>query len=379
MMMAARRIFPWGLILALIGVAPSLSQITPRVTVSGKVIDDSTHVPVQNANVFIANTTLGCGTDQNGRFQIRNVPVGPCEIVTSRVGYTMRSMRVTLSELRKAEFALEMHATNVELGEVVVSAADPVEWKRGLERFRYLFFSTSRNARECRILNPEVLDFKTDADGSFTASVREALQIDNLALGYHIEYYLTLFREGERPSPSVGSMAGTTLTFEGQPKYTELKPSLPDDTVRWKEKRNQAFNGSLRHFLISLFNRELEPEGFIIRLSPVLSLSASDPRTQRTVKEADILSDGPKSHEKILQFRGFLEVEYTREPAERGYDLLRKKGSDAQISWITLNYDGVTIDSRGLIKDWFPTRIYGYWAWKRGADALPLDNDPDQQ
>jgi hypothetical protein len=379
MMIAARRISAWGLALMMVGSASSLSQLTPRVSVSGRVIDDSTHIPVQNANVFIANTTLGCGTDQNGRFQIRNVPVGPCEIVTSRVGYTMRLMRVILSESRKAEFEIELHATNVELGEVVVSAPDPVEWKRGAERFRKLFLGTTRNARECKILNPEVLDFKTDANGAFNASVREPLQIENPALGYHIEYYLTLFREEESVPTLVAQSRGPVLMFEGQPQYTELKPSSPDDTVLWKENRQRAFKGSLRHFLISLFNRELEREGFIIRLSSGLSVSASDPRALLTVSEADILSEGPKTHEKRLKFKGFLEVEYDGERVEFGYDLLRKKGSDAQVSWIRLNYDAVTIDSRGLIKDWFPTTISGYWAWKRVADALPLDYDPDQE
>ncbi len=95
--------------------------------------------------------------------------------------------------------------------------------------------------------------------------------------------------------------------------------------------------------------------------------------------EADILLDTPKSHEKVLRFKGVLEVEYVCEPVELGYDLVRKKGTDAQVSWVTLNYDEITIDSRGLLKDWFPTRISGYWAWKRVADALPLDYDPDQQ
>jgi hypothetical protein len=166
--------------------------------------------------------------------------------------------------------------------------------------------------------------------------------------------------------------------FEGQPQYTELKPSSADDTVLWKENRHQAFKGSLRHFLTSLFNRELDREGFIIRLSSGLLVNASDPRALMRVSEEDILSEGPKSHEKMLQFKGFLEVEYDGEPVEFGYDLLRKKGSDAQVSWMRLNYDAVTIDSRGLIKDWFPTTISGYWAWKRVGDALPLDYDPDQ-
>jgi hypothetical protein len=379
MMIAARCISAWGLLLVVMGGAPSLSQITPRVTVSGRVIDDSTQAPVQNANVFIANTTLGCGTDENGRFQIRNVPVGPCEIVTSRVGYSMRLMRVTLSESRKSEFEIELRATNVELSEVVVSAPDPVEWKKWAERFRKLFLGTTRNARECRIVNPEVLDFKTDANGAFNASVRAPLQIENPRLGYHIEFYLNLFREVESPPTLVAQSRGPVLMFEGQSQYTELKPSSPDDSVLWKENRQRAFKGSPRHFLISLFNRELEREGFIIRLSSGLSVGASDPRALLTVGESEILWDSPKSHEKILKFKGFLEVEYDGEPVEFGYDLLRKKGSDAQVSWIRLNYDAVTIDSRGLIKDWFPTTISGYWAWKRVADALPLDYDPEKE
>ena len=374
-MSAAKGVVRWTLAALLVGVAISHSQITPRVTVSGRVIDDSTRVPIQNANVFIANTTLGCGSDENGRFQIPNVPVGPCEIVTSRVGYSMRLMRVTLSESQKAEVEIELHAKNIELSEVVVSAPDPVEWKKGLERFRYLFLGTTRNARECKILNPEVLDFKTDADGTFAASVREPLQIDNLALGYHIEYYLRIFQVGESAPTTTAPSPGPVLTFEVQPKYTQLKPSSPDDTVQWQENRHRAFKGSLRHFLMSLFNGELEREGFIMRLSSGLSLSASDPRAMLTATEADILSEGPKRHEKMLQFKGILEVEYVRESVELGYDLLRKKGTDTQVSWLALNYDGVTIDSRGLIKDLFPTRIYGYWAWKRVADALPLDYD----
>ncbi len=379
MIFSAMRIFGWTTIALLVAVATSLSQVTPRVMVSGRVTDDSTHLPVQNTNVFIANTTLGCSTDQDGRFQIRNVPVGPCELVTSRVGYSMRLMRVTLSESRKTEFQIELHAANVELDEVVVSAPEPMEWRRGVEKFRRLFLGATRSANECKILNPEVLDFKTEVNGTFTASVRKPLHIDNLALGYHIEYFLSLFRE-EESRPTIGvSFSGPVLMFEGQPKYTNLRPSSPDDSVRWKENRNRAFNGSLRHFLISLFNKELEQEGFIIRLLPGLSPSTSDPRTRWRVAESDILRDGPKSHEKLLHFKGYLEVEYIREPVEYGYDLLRKRGTDGQVSWIKLNYDEVTVDSRGLIKDWFPTRISGYWAWKRIADSLPQDYDAEEK
>jgi hypothetical protein len=369
----------WSIGALLICAEASIAQITPRVSIAGRVTDDSTHLPVQNANVFIANSTLGCGTDDKGRFQIHNVPVGPCELVASCVGYSMRSLRITISESRKSEFHIDLHATNVEMGEVVVSAPDPGEWRSGLEKFRKLFIGSTPNSHECRILNPEIIDFRTDAAGGFNATVRQALEIENRALGYHLVYYLTEFRLDERP-PSAFLFPGAVLTFEGKQKYSDMKPTTPDDSVRWNENRKKSFGGSLRHFLISLFNHEVEQEGFIIRLLPSLTPNVPDPRIQRQVRESEILFDGAKSHEKLLRFKGFLEVEYVRETIEYGYDLLRKRGTDSQVSWIKLNYDtGVTIDSRGVIKDWYPTRISGYWAWKRIADALPVDYDPDQR
>jgi hypothetical protein len=372
------RIFIISLAAMISCIAISFSQVTPRVTISGRVTDDSTHLPIPNVNVFIANSTLGTGTDEQGRFQIRNVPVGPCEIVASRVGYLMRSIRVKLTETRKAEFQVELHATNVELGEVVVSAPDPSEWRNGLERFRKLFIGTTSNARQCKILNPEVLDFKVESNGTFIASVRAPLRIDNPALGYHIEYYLTLFRV-EEAAATLTVMPGAVMTYEGQQKFSELLAASRDDSLRWKENREKAFNGSLRHFLICLFNQELEQEGYVIRLYPTLTANIRDPRTQRPVKEEEILFDGAKNHEKIVRFKGYLEVEYLRESIEYGYDLLRKRGTDSQVSWLRLNYDEVTIDSRGAVKDWFPTKISGYWAWKRVGDALPLDYDPEQK
>jgi hypothetical protein len=373
------RLLLWLIALTIQAVLPSFSQITPRVTVSGRVVDDSTHLPIQNANVFVANSTLGSGTNDQGHFQIRNVPVGPCELVASRVGYSMRSLRLTVSESRKTEVTIGLHPTNVEMGEVVVSAPDPGEWRSGLEKFKKLFIGTTANAQECVILNPEILDFRIDAAGGFNASVRQPLQIENRALGYHLEYFLTEFRLDESP-PSAFLFPGPVLTFEGKQKYSELKPATLDDSLRWKENRRKAFAGSPRHFLIALFNHELEQEGFIVRLLPALTPNVNDPRLQRPIQESEILFDGAKSHEKLLRFREFLEVEYVRESPEYGFNLLRSRRTGSQVSWIKLNYEsGVTIDSRGVIKDWYPTRISGYWAWKRIADALPLDYDPDQQ
>ncbi len=362
-------------------VGTALSQGQPRATISGSVLDDSTSVVLENVNVFIARTTLGSNTNRFGRFEIRNVPVGLYEFVASRIGYATRSIRVTLAESGRRDLEIRVRQAALQLGEVEVSAPDPAEWRMQLQKFTTLFLSTSRNAEECRVMNPEVLDFLTDEGGTFGATARAPLEIDNCALGYHIQYHLTLFRFGSAPygRPTSRQRVGTNVvTSEGLPKYAEMDAATPEEKERWKEDRVRAFKGSLRQFLISLFNGELEKEGFRMFLEPHITTADWNP-LRRQVKEEDILSAGSTPYEKIMRFKGFLEVEYAREQIEPTYDLLKKAGTEAQVSWVRLNYDAITVNSRGLIKEWFPTEVYGYWAWERMADALPLDYEPEEE
>jgi hypothetical protein len=50
-----------------------------------------------------------------------------------------------------------------------------------------------------------------------------------------------------------------------------------------------------------------------------------------------------------------------------------------QISWLALNYYSVAISERGDISEPFPTKTYGYWSWRRVADMLPLDFEPEKK
>jgi hypothetical protein len=375
----AHRAFTCELSALLLAVAAGFSQTTDRSTISGTVIDDSTSAVLENVNVFLAHTTLGSSTDRNGHFEIRRVPLGSYEIVASRIGYETRSIRVTLTESGRKGLEIRLPPAAVSLEGVEVAEPDPSEWRTQLEKFTRLFLGASRGAEECKILNPEVLDFSTDERGTLAATARAPLEIDNRSLGYHIQFYLTLFALGKAPygkPTSVGRIGTKVVTSEGFPKYVEMKAATPQEKQHWKENRLRAFKGSLRQFLISLFNGELKKEGFRMFLEPYVSAAEWNP-ARREVQQSDILSVGSASYEKIVSFKGILEVEYAREQIEPAYDLLKKKGTEAQVSWLQLNYDAVTVNSRGLIKEWFPTEVYGYWAWLRMADAVALDYEPE--
>jgi hypothetical protein len=341
-------------------------QSNPRVTISGRVWDDSTGTPLQNVNVFVSQTTLGCTTDQSGRFEIKNVPLGSFEIVASILGYTVQSVRASITGPKA--FDIRLHPISINLREVVVTADDPTEWRRQLSKFTKLFLGTTRNADECTLQNPEVLDFREVA-GFFSATARKPLEIENRALGYHIQFILSVFKL-EPENVAFDYVPSSILTWEGFQKYTDLNPSRPSDMKQWLENRKRAFKGSLRHFLISLVGKHLHDQEYAITTRPSLRENRFlDPK----VTEDSIVVETSQPEMKIVRFNQFLEVQYQREYIESGYDLLKKKDSDFQISWIKLNYDAIRVNSQGLITEWFPTKLYGYWAWKRVADALPLD------
>jgi hypothetical protein len=349
-------------ILFLVPAAPA--QETPHVTISGTVVDDSTSLPLFGVNVFLVNTTLGCSTDENGGFVIRGIPLATYEITASRLGYGITSMRTRIPASGLRNLEIRLRPASVQLGEVLVAASDQREWRKNLDRFDDLFIGTTPDSKECTIMNPEVLDFASKGPDDLEATASRPLEIDNQALGYHIEFLLKTFK-----------VLTTVMTVEGMPRYTLLKPSSADQEKEWKENRLRAYKGSLRDFLIALYHRKLEENGFSIYL--IGSLAPPYLASRQPVKEDEILSDLPREHEKSLRFAHYLEVEYDQN-VEPGFNLLQRGGTTKQISWLTLNYYSVTITDNGLIDEQFPTRVYGYWAWKRMADALPTDYEPEK-
>ena len=382
-------------ILAALAVLGSIAftQDKVRTSITGTVIDDSTSAPIQNANVFLAHTTLGRGTDSAGRFGITNIPLGFYELAASRVGYTFRSYQITLSESCKKEFEIRLRPSAVRIGEVVVSAPDVTEWEDRLKTFTELFLGKSRLARECKILNPEVLDFIAGENGQFQASARAPLEIDNRALGYHIRFFLRNLSVG-RPDvhASVSLLGNDFLTTEGLPEYTELNASTNEEMEHWIDNRSSAFAGSLRHFLSALFRKTVLADGFEMYLtsrlpgvlkdnteigSSLVSVGGWKPQT-RLVWEEDILVENANTREAQIEYQGWLEVDYKRALIEREYDSIVKPGSDARVSWVRLNKTPITVTADGMITEPFPTIVSGYWAWQRLADALPLDYIPEK-
>jgi len=99
--------------------------------------------------------------------------------------------------------------------------------------------------------------------------------------------------------------------------------------------------------------------------------------SRKIVLEDEILQSSSANYSTVA-FKGYLEVEYAGE-VDAGFNLMKKTGTIGQVSWLALNTYTISITERGLINESFPTKTWGYWAWKRTADALPLDFEPENE
>lgn len=91
------------------------------ITIYGKVVDKLTQQPLPGANVLVVNTILGASTDLNGKFEIKNLPIGEYQIRASIIGYksvTKTDVMVMSGFSPEVIFKLEEEA--IQLEDVVV-------------------------------------------------------------------------------------------------------------------------------------------------------------------------------------------------------------------------------------------------------------------
>jgi len=78
-----------------------------------------------------------------------------------------------------------------------------------------------------------------------------------------------------------------------------------------------------------------------------------------------------------LMFDNYLKIIYRGEyePIEYTMDMRAVKSS--QVSWIRLTQDYVTFNTNGILYDSYSVQTYGFWAWERASEILPLDYKPE--
>lgn len=301
-----------------------LKRIYSERTVTGVVVDRETQEPLPFANVFIDNSTLGIATDLEGRFKIDNIPDIGFNLVVSYVGYKSKTIPFNYKqEVQNRNFIIEMEIDPIALESIQVIGRSrkrkSKDDRRLYKRFEEEFLGKSDNAKDCEIVNPEVLEFEIlDSLDNYRVTAEDILYIENRALGFRIGYLLEEFRFESGTKVNIGSA-----------QFKELEPKSRRQYRMWEEAREVAYNGSVLHFLNSLITGRVEAEGFRVNVVQYDSVTSeyTTPLNPQPINQILQVEKTDREYLYTLKAIGDVEVTYRGEFEEDDYKKLYRSSS----------------------------------------------------
>ena len=337
-------------------------------TISGKIIDAATKLPLQGASVFAENTTIGTATNTEGFFRLQ-LPNGGYSIVVTFTGYQTETKRVTTADAGNREMVIEIKQKEKELQDVVIKASFEVKngWVKYGDFFLENFIGKTANSQQCVIKNKEAVKFfYYKRKGLLKVMAEEPLEITNDGLGYNIKYTLDSF---------VHNYKTEITTYSGYPLFQELQNGSDEQKKIWTANRQTAYNGSILHFMRSLYHKKLKEEGFEIQFlvkdrdkEKAILLKNFYGAMNYSMDESDkTVEVNPNQKEVAVIYKD-----------EETTALYREKNPDApekfQLSVLSfLPNESLDIEQNGFYFEQNDITINGYWAWEKIGDMLPYD------
>jgi hypothetical protein len=334
-------------------------------TVTGKIVDAETKLPLEGASVFAQNTTKGTVTDKDGNFQLY-LNKGGYELIISFTGYVSRT--INFEAVADREFNLELQKADNSMSEVVIRSSNEVPdgWQKYGKFFTDHFIGTTPFADSCMLLNPQALKFyyykRTDR---LKVLATEPLQVQNNSLGYTMRYELDSF---------VHHFKSDLNSYRGNCFYTAQEGS-DEQQQKWKDAREAVYYGSRLQFLRAYYDSTLDREGFTVDILSKANATRFDRLANPYDSSYYFYNDTTADAE--LWFPAKISVTYTKKAPEKEYLQQYKLPSDVrtQISYVDLK-DGIVIKPNGYFLDQKSWINQGYWSWKNLADQLPYDYEP---
>lgn len=392
-------------------------QAVAQQSIKGRVINEANGAPVPGSSVFITSTSKGTLSDAGGYFVLNDVPSGKHELVISSVGYETVVYPFSDAQL-PLQLRVELKIKVQELQNVTVEPYVEEGWDKWGKTFTENFIGYTDNAARCRIKNQQAIRFRYfKKSNRLIAFADEPLQIENRALGYHITYQLEDFEINFRERTSV---------YVGYSLYSEYGR----DRRAWQRRREQAYYGSMMHFVRSLYAGSLLQNGFEVRRMQrianmekervralykvvrttsfqggVATITEKEPPglhpdtiayyksvlrqqdytdiTGKDLLTADSLILQREGDHLLFYFPDYLAITYKNELEDESYlrSQMQNRKPYYQRSWIYLpDLKPLWIERNGSYYN--PRDLYfmGYWSWsEKMGDSLPLDYIPGEQ
>ena len=391
--------FPWHILLFLFFPFCAFAQYG---VITGKVTNAETKSPLPRASVFLGNSAVGTITSDDGSFTLSSVRQGQYTLVVTILGYEQYTKTILVGP-EPIKLNIEMAPKPLMLREVVIQSS--ADWKKNYEAFKKEFIGTDENAKQCFILNPQVLNLTYNPTKQLLhADADEFLIVENKALGYRVKFLLNDFK--------IDKIANI-ISREGQQVFEDL-PGSAAQKKKWHQKREEAYYGSEMHFFRSLYTDKLAQEGFeIYQFSRSLNPQRPpDDEIKRRVNYYNIhhMPDSVKYYIDVANMSKYYNERLLKPPlmswevltntgqpglysihfAHYLYVVYKNKTDDVYnrdlyrpldmpnyaVSVVTLNEPYALFDMNGIVIAGGPISE-GAWARNRLSDMLPVDYVPD--
>lgn len=360
------------LLLILLLVSSGKASAQQIFTISGRVTD-SLGVPQKAATVFISGTTRITISDDQGGFAFDRMTPGTFQLSVSMVGFNPYAHNVVIQS-GSVKVDVVLKTKSVILREVMIGLDRRAE---NLRLFKMAFLGVTDNAKQCVLLNPDAVNFNfSKKKGILTADADEFLLIENKRLGYRIKYLLKDF--------SYNLNLGVAL-YDGETNFEDL-PGTQKMKNTWAKNRLDAYNGSMMHFLRSVYRHNTAEEGFDTHNVFREGLSRGNGNDGKLIIEEKPLAwdnflSRVDTSVLTMKFK-VLYIDYTgsKKPklqsTESGLPGKVIISASKHSSVLTLVAPQAIIDARGSYSDYRTFYHHGFMADRRVGDQLPFEYQP---
>lgn len=375
-------------------------SLSAQTTITCKVASLADKKPIADASVFLSNTRAGTKTESDGIYNMYSVKDGQYELVVSCIGFEPYHLSVSVKGKDIALPNIELMPRMSIMREVNIRAKKGKKGdKRDYKRERYIrifteqFLGRTKNADNCKLLNPDLLDFEYDDNtDKLKATSSDFLIVENKSLGYRIKYLLRTFVYNPRVA---------VAAYTGWSVFEPLAGNAVQQ-LSWANKRADAYKGSEMRFLRSCIADAMIFNEFFVRklyrkpnplrfpdsvIYDKIKYLSSHP-TEFGIKDStkywsaqykipayqETASKDPiklKEFVKLTDGKGIYAIDNVK-PLMINFRR-KESNSNYRTSYFIFKEPYTYFDNNGVIFTPDNLIIEGYWATLRLADLLPVD------
>jgi len=351
------------LLLILLLIYSSLNLLAQtKYAITGKV-KNAKGENIEAATVFLNGSKQATRTDSSGVFIFKNITPGTFLLVVNMLGYTSVKQNVVVQD-KDAILNITLLDKSNTLAEVVIGNGS--QRAEHLKTFIKNFLGESKNAKNCTILNTELLDFST-RQTLLEATTDDFLIIENKNLGYRIRYLLRNFRFNK----------GTGITsYDGESIFENME-GTEQQQLAWKQNRKIAYDGSFMHYLRSVYANTTRKEGFltydVMNNSQPLQLNPNPVDMEQFIYTVDSNFIEMKFKKRFYIVH---EPKKAAEDDQISFEEQVTKTMDPNGTVMRLFLPNAIVDQKGSYVDYRSFFIQGFWGKRRIGDQLPFEYQP---